>query len=59
MWEILGGLLLGTAASGILPLVNAELLAVGVVVAAPEIGVPLVAVRVGACIAGTLTSKGG
>ena len=43
MWEILGGLLLGTAASGILPLVNAELLVVGVVVAAPEIGVPLVA----------------
>ncbi len=30
MWEILGGLLLGTAASGILPLVNAELLVVGV-----------------------------
>jgi membrane protein YqaA with SNARE-associated domain len=43
MWEILGGLLVGTAASGILPLVNAELLVVGVVVAAPEIGVPLVA----------------
>lgn len=43
MWEILGGLLVGTAASGILPLVNAELLVIGVVLAAPEIGIPLVA----------------
>lgn len=43
MSEILAGLLLGTAASGILPLVNAELLVVGVVLAAPEIGIPLIA----------------
>jgi membrane protein YqaA with SNARE-associated domain len=43
MWEVLGGLLLGTAVSGILPLVNAELLVAGVVMAAPEIGIPLVA----------------
>jgi membrane protein YqaA with SNARE-associated domain len=44
MWEILAGLLVGTAVSGILPLVNAELLVVGAAVAAPEIGVPLVVV---------------
>lgn len=43
MWEILAGLLVGTAASGLVPLVNAELLVIGVVVAAPEIGIPLVA----------------
>jgi membrane protein YqaA with SNARE-associated domain len=43
MWEILAGLLVGTAASGVIPLVNAELLVIGVVVAAPEIGIPLVA----------------
>jgi membrane protein YqaA with SNARE-associated domain len=43
MWEVLAGLLLGTAASGLVPLVNAELLIVGVVIAAPEIGIPLVA----------------
>jgi membrane protein YqaA with SNARE-associated domain len=43
MWEVLAGLLIGTAASGIIPLINAELLVIGVVVAAPEIGIPLVA----------------
>jgi membrane protein YqaA with SNARE-associated domain len=43
MWEVLAGLLVGTAASGIIPLVNAELLVIGVVIAAPEIGIPLVA----------------
>jgi membrane protein YqaA with SNARE-associated domain len=43
MWEVLAGLLIGTAASGIIPLVNAELLVIGVVIAAPEIGIPLVA----------------
>ena len=42
MWEILGGLLVGTAVSGVLPLVNAELLVVGAAVAAPGVGVPLV-----------------
>ena len=42
MWEILGGLLIGTAVSGILPLINAELLVVGAAVAAPGVGVPLV-----------------
>jgi membrane protein YqaA with SNARE-associated domain len=42
MWEILGGLLIGTAVSGILPLVNAELLVVAAAVAAPGVGVPLV-----------------
>jgi membrane protein YqaA with SNARE-associated domain len=35
MWEILGGLLIGTAVSGIVPLINAEL---------PGVGVPLVVV---------------
>jgi len=43
MWEVLAGLLVGTAASGIIPLVNAELLVIGVVLAAPEIGIPMVA----------------
>lgn len=43
MWEILGGLLIGTVVSGIVPLVNAELLVAGAAVAAPGIGVPLVA----------------
>ena len=48
MWEILGGLLIGTAVSGILPLVNAELLVVGAALAAPAVGVPLV-VAVSTC----------
>jgi len=43
MWEILGGLLVGTVVSGVLPVVNAELLVVAAAVAAPGIGVPLVA----------------
>lgn len=43
MWEILGGLLIGTAVSGIVPLVNAELLVAGAAVAAPGLGVPLLA----------------
>lgn len=42
MWEILGGLLIGTAVSGIVPLINAELLVVGAAIAAPGVGVPLV-----------------
>ena len=43
MWQVVSGLLVGTAVSGILPLVNAELLVVGAAVAAPGIGVPIVA----------------
>lgn len=43
MWEILGGLLVGCAVSGVVPLVNAELLVVGAAVAVPGIGVPAVA----------------
>ena len=42
MWEILTGLLLGTAISGILPLVNAELLVVAAAAAVPGLGIPLV-----------------
>jgi membrane protein YqaA with SNARE-associated domain len=40
--EILGGLLIGTAVSGVVPLINAELLVVGAVVAAPHIGIPAI-----------------
>ena len=43
MWEILGGLLIGTAVSGLVPLVNAELLVTGAAIAAPGVGVPIVA----------------
>ena len=43
MLEILGGLLLATAVSGIVPLVNAELLVVTAAAALPAVGVPLVA----------------
>jgi membrane protein YqaA with SNARE-associated domain len=42
MWEILGGLLVGTAVSGVLPLVNAEILIVAAAAAVPGAGVPLV-----------------
>ncbi len=42
MWETLTGLLVGTAISGILPLVNAELLVVAAAAAVPGLGVPLV-----------------
>jgi membrane protein YqaA with SNARE-associated domain len=41
--EILGGLLIGTAVSGVVPVINAELLVAGVVVAAPHVGVPAIA----------------
>jgi membrane protein YqaA with SNARE-associated domain len=41
--EILGGLLIGTAVSGVVPVINAELLVAGVVVAAPQVGVPAIA----------------
>lgn len=43
MLDILGGLLLATAVSGIVPLVNAELLVVTAAAALPAVGVPLVA----------------
>ncbi len=43
MWEILGGLLLGTAVSGVVPLVNAEVLVIVAAAAAPTLAVPLVA----------------
>jgi membrane protein YqaA with SNARE-associated domain len=43
MIEVLGGLLIGTAVSGVVPVINAELLVAGVVLAAPHVGVPLVA----------------
>jgi membrane protein YqaA with SNARE-associated domain len=56
MWEILGGLLVGTVVSGVVPLVNAELLVAGAAVAAPAVGVPLVAAvsTVGQMISKTL-----
>jgi len=41
--EILIGLLIGTAVSDVVPLINAELLVAGVVVAAPHVGVPAIA----------------
>jgi membrane protein YqaA with SNARE-associated domain len=43
MFEVLGGLLIGTAVSGVLPVLNAELLVAGAVVAAPHIGIPAIA----------------
>jgi len=56
MWEILGGLLVGTVVSGVVPVVNAELLVAGAAVAAPAVGVPLVAAvsTVGQMISKTL-----
>ena len=44
MWEVLAGLLIGTAISGILPLVNAELLVVAAAAAVPGLALPLVTV---------------
>jgi membrane protein YqaA with SNARE-associated domain len=44
MSEILGGLLVGTAVSGVLPVLNAELLVAGAVVAAPHVALPVIAV---------------
>ncbi|MDA0329885.1 MAG: hypothetical protein O2958_12870 [Gemmatimonadetes bacterium] len=44
MWEILGGLLVGSAISGVLPLVNAEVLVLVAAAAVPAVGVPLVAI---------------
>ena len=44
MWEITGALLVGSLVSGIVPLVNAELLVVAAAAALPPLGAPLVAV---------------
>ncbi|MBT8488986.1 MAG: hypothetical protein HKN72_10660 [Gemmatimonadetes bacterium] len=44
MLEILGGLVVATAVSGVLPIVNAELLVVTAAAALPAVGVPLVAI---------------
>lgn len=44
MWEVLGGLLVASAVSGVVPLVNAELLVVTAAAALPAIAMPLVAV---------------
>jgi membrane protein YqaA with SNARE-associated domain len=43
MFEILGGLLLATAISGIIPLINAEILVVAAAASTPTVGVPLIA----------------
>lgn len=43
MWEILGGLLVATAVSGVLPVVNAEVLVVVAAAAVPAVAIPLVA----------------
>ena len=44
MWEILGGLLVSTAISGLVPVVNAEILVLVAAAAVPAVGVPLVAI---------------
>jgi len=44
MWEMLGVLLLGSVVSGLVPIVNAELLVVATAAALPPLGAPLVAV---------------
>jgi len=54
MWEILGGLLVGTAISGVLPIVNAEALVLVASAAVPQFAVPLVAL---ASAAGQMSSK--
>lgn len=54
MVEVLGGLFLASAVSGLVPLVNAELLVVGAAVAAPEIGLAWVTA---ACAGGQMVTK--
>lgn len=54
MWEILGGLFVGSVVSGVVPLVNAELLCVAAAVAVPVAGLPLV---VAASTVGQMISK--
>ncbi|MDH3270748.1 MAG: hypothetical protein OEN56_05415 [Gemmatimonadota bacterium] len=43
MWEVLVGLLVASAVSGVLPIINAEVLVVAAAAAMPAVGVPLVA----------------
>lgn len=54
MWEILGGLFVGSVVSGVVPLVNAELICVAAAVAVPVAGLPLV---VAASTVGQMISK--
>lgn len=54
MWEILGGVVVGAAVSGVFPLVNAEMLVVVAAAAVPALGVPLVAA---ASTLGQMTTK--
>ena len=54
MWEVLGGLLVGTAVSGLIPVVNADILVLAAAAALPAIGVPLVALT---STLGQMTSK--
>ena len=54
MWEVLGGLLVGTAVSGLIPVVNAEILVLAAAAALPAVGVPLVALT---STLGQMTSK--
>lgn len=43
MWDVLGGLFVGAAVSGLVPVVNAELLVLAAAAALPAVGIPLVA----------------
>lgn len=43
MWEAMGGLLVATAVSGVVPIVNAEILVMAAAAALPAVGIPLVA----------------
>lgn len=54
MWEVMGGLLLGTAVSGILPVVNAEMLVAATAAAVHGVGVPMV---VAVSTLGQMTTK--
>ncbi|MEK9500526.1 hypothetical protein [Gaopeijia maritima] len=54
MWEIIGALLVGCVVSGVVPLVNAELLVVAAAVAVPPAALPLV---VAASTVGQMISK--
>lgn len=54
MLDILGGLLVGTAISGLIPVVNAEILVLAAAAAVPAVGVPLVAL---VSTVGQMTSK--
>lgn len=57
MWEVLGGLLVGTAVSGLVPLVNAELLVIGAAVAVPDVGLPAVAAVTAVAAVGQMATK--